>query len=290
MTENKNNISRVGFIGIGEMGRPMAKNLLKNHFGIITCTHVRKSAVEELEQSGAIVVGSPKEVAGASDVVITMVRDITQTKDVIYGVGSWEGKGVLQGIKTGSSVIICSTLLPGDCRGIAGDLKELQVDVIDAPVSGGTASAESGGLTFMVGGNENAVNKCRSLFEAMGKKIFFLGALGAGQAMKLINNYMMIVNSFGTSEAITMGLKAGIQLQLMLDIIKVSSGNSAVIQNWGMLAANIKANQKTGNISIFRKDLELAVGFFREMGSNTKLGNLVLKMDESLLFPTDTIE
>ena len=283
-------VSKVGFIGLGEMGKPMAKNLLKHHFAVATCAHVRKQAVEELEVLGAKVMSSPKEVAAASDVIITMVRDIIQTDEVIYGNGSWKGKGVWQGVGAGSSIIVCSTLLPGYCRRLAAAGKGVRVNVLDAPVSGGISLAESGGLTFMVGGEADVVSECQSVFEAMGKNIFYLGGSGAGQAMKLINNYMMVVNSFGTSEAIAMGLKAGLDLRRMLEIIGKSSGNSSVIQNWEMLAARRKANQrqKTGSKTIFRKDMELAVGFFKELGVESELGNLILKMDESRLFPTGT--
>jgi 3-hydroxyisobutyrate dehydrogenase len=283
------NITRVGFIGLGEMGKPMAKNLLKHSFTVATCSHVRKQAAKEVKELGAELLSSPKEVAAVSDVIITMVRDISQTDEVIYGKGFWEGKGIWQGIRACCPVIVCSTLLPGYCRGLATTAKELMVDVLDAPVSGGYSRAESGDLTFMVGGNKDTFVKCLRVFEAMGKNVFFLEGPGMGQAMKLINNYMMIINSFGTSEAIAAGLKAGLKLQCMLDIIKESSGNSSVIQNWERLATSQwreEKKRKTSNKSIFKKDLELAVSFFDELGSNSRLGNLVLKMNESSLFPT----
>jgi 3-hydroxyisobutyrate dehydrogenase len=281
-------VKKVGFIGLGEMGKPMAKNLLKHRFAVATCAHIRKQAAEELKGLGAAVLGSPQEVAAASDVVITMVRDIPQTDEVIHGRGGWEAKGVWQGIRAGSSVILCSTLPPGYCRKLAEAGKKISVDVLDAPVSGGYPLAQSGGLTFMVGGDRNIFAKCRPLFEAMGQNIYFLGGPGTGQTMKLINNYMMIVNAFGTSEAIAMGLRAGLDLRLMLEIIGKSSGNSAVIRDWARLAASKRENemQKPGDKAIFRKDLELAVSFFKELGYNSELGELVLKMDESRLFPT----
>ena len=109
-----------------------------------------------------------------------------------------------------------------------------------------------------------------------------------GQALKLINNYMMIVTAFGTSEAIALGVKAGLDLRSMLEIIGKSSGNSAVVQNWDRLAAAKKENEKqeTGDNTIFRKDMKLAVDFFEELGLKSDLGNLILKMDDSRLFPT----
>jgi 3-hydroxyisobutyrate dehydrogenase-like beta-hydroxyacid dehydrogenase len=281
---------KVGFIGLGEMGKPMAKNLLKHGFPLATCAHIKKQAVEELKRLGAEVMDHPSDVAATSDVVITMVRDIPQTDEVIYGRGAWEGKGALQGIRKGSTIIICSTLLPGYCQRVAADCRSLQVSVLDAPVSGGTPIAESGGLTFLVGGDTETFTRCRPVLEAMGKNIFHLGGSGAGQAMKLINNYMMLVNAFGTSEAISAGLRAGLDLRRMLEIIGKSSGNSTVIQNWDMLAASRKSYQKAGGKSIFRKDLELAIAFFEELGHKSELGSMALKMDESQLFPTENGE
>ena len=281
------NSTKIGFIGLGEMGKPMAINLLNHGFAVATCSHVRKQAAEDIKAFGADILSSPKEVAAVSDVVITMVRDVPQTDEVIYGKGFWDGKGVWQGIRAGCPVMVCSTLLPSYCRKLAGDGKRFQVDVLDAPVSGGYAMAESGGLTFMIGGNQDTFSKCLHVFEAMGQNIFFIGGPGTGQAMKLINNYMMIINSFGTSEAIAVGLRAGLELRPMLEIIGKSSGNSTVIQNWERLAASHQKNRKTQprDKSIFTKDLELAVSFFNELGFKTRLGNMVLKMDESRLFP-----
>lgn len=282
-------ILKIGFIGLGEMGRPMAKNLLKNQFAVLTCGHIRQEAVDELKHLGAEVVDSPKEVAEASEVTISMVRDTQQTDEVIFGKGFWKGKGVWQGIKTGSVVIICSTIVPGYCQKLAIAGKKRGIDVLDAPVSGGNPLAESGTLTFMVGGDRKVFRKCHPIFKAMGKNIYYLGGPGMGQALKLINNYMMIVTSFGTSEAIALGLKAGLDLGLMLKIIKASSGNSTVVENWDMLATHKKEyeGREKGTNTIFYKDMELAVNFAKEVGVKANLGSMILKLDDSCLFPTE---
>jgi 2-hydroxy-3-oxopropionate reductase len=285
-------ILKIGFIGLGEMGKPMAVNLIKKGFAITSCSHVRKEAAKEIERLGGNIVGSPEEVAGASEVIIIMVRDTPQTDEVIYGKGSWEGRGVRQGIKTGSIIIICSTISPGYCQRLAGDFKKEGIDVLDAPVSGGNPMAEAGTLTFMVGGDRKAYEKCRPVFEAMGRSIHYLGGPGTGQAMKLINNYMMIVNAFGSSEAIAMGIRTGLDPGQMLEILKASSGNSSIVQNWDMLAKHQReyTKKETPAGSIFHKDMVLAVDFAREIGANADLGNLTLKLDESRLFPTGSLE
>jgi 3-hydroxyisobutyrate dehydrogenase-like beta-hydroxyacid dehydrogenase len=282
------NILNVGFIGLGEMGKPMAKNLLNRGFTVLTCSHIRKNAVIEIEQLGGRIVDSPESVAKDSDVIITMARDMQQTDEIISGKGSWHERGIWQGIKTGSTIIICSTLSPIYCQKLALAGKELGICILDAPVSGGYPLAERGDLTFIVGGDRKAFEKCQPIFKAMGKSLYYLGRSGSGQALKLINNYMMIVNAFGTSEAITVGLKYGLDLKQMLEIIKTSSGNSSVIQNWDMLTKHQRESEKSENFvnSIFYKDVVLANNFADEMGAKVDLGNLILKLDGSRLFPS----
>lgn len=208
------------------------------------------------------------------------------------GEGFWEKRGLWQGIKAGSIIILCSTLKPDYCRKLADKAREKGVSVVDGPVSGGYPRAEAGTLTFMVGGDKEAFARCMPVFKGMGKDIYYLGGPGTGQAMKLINNYMMVVTAYGASEAIAMGLKAGLGLEQMLDIIKVSSGNSAVIDSWKILARHHQtfSESNTGNRSIFNKDISLAIDFAREIGIEADFGKLVLNSDESILFPTEYSE
>jgi 2-hydroxy-3-oxopropionate reductase len=283
---------RIGFIGLGEMGKPMVKNLLKNHFKVTICGHSRREPIEELKCLKAVEVKSPLEVAESSELIIVMVRDIAQTDEVFLGKGIWEKKGIWQGIKAGSIVILCSTLKPDYCWKLSDKAREKRVFVIDSPVSGGYPQAEEGTLTFMVGGDREAFERCQPVFKAMGNNIHYLGGPGKGQAMKLINNYMMVVTAYGTSEAIALGLKAGLGLEQMLDIIRVSSGKSGVIERWNILAEHHqKFDEKSpGKKSIFMKDMEFAVDFARETGIKTDFGELVLKSDESNLFPTEATQ
>jgi 3-hydroxyisobutyrate dehydrogenase-like beta-hydroxyacid dehydrogenase len=277
---------KIGFIGLGEMGRPMALNLLKKGFEVTTCSHLKKEAAMEIEHFGGKIACFPEEVANVSEVIIIMVRDTRQTDEVVYGQGFWEGKGVWQGLKPGSVMVISSTISPGYCRNLAEAGKGRGIEVLDAPVSGGHPAATAGTLTFMIGGQRKAFDTCHPVFEAMGRNIHYLGGSGSGLALKLINNYMMIVNAFGTSEAILLGLKCGLNLRQMLEIIRKSSGNSTIIENWDMLAAHQQesARHEAFVDSIFYKDVSLAVDFAAEMGVKVDLGKLILGLDDSRLF------
>ena len=279
---------KIGFIGLGEMGKPMAKNLIRYRFNVAVCGHNRREPVEELKCLGASEAKSPKEVAEFSDFIVVMVRDIPQTNEVVLGEGFWQKRGIWQGIHAGLTIVICSTLKPDYCQKLAEKAKNKGSFVVDSPVSGGFPQAEAGTLTFMVGGDKEDFKRCLPIFKAMGKNIYYIGGPGMGQALKLINNYMMVVTAYGTSEAIAMGLKAGLGLEQMLEIIKVSSGNSGVIDRWNILAKHQQEfNEKTsGEKSIFNKDVTLAIEFATEMGLKTDFGKLILESDESSLFPT----
>jgi 3-hydroxyisobutyrate dehydrogenase-like beta-hydroxyacid dehydrogenase len=285
-------VIKIGFIGLGQMGQPMALNLLKKHFPLTTCIHVREEAAGELEKLGGKIVASPAEVAQASDVIIIMVRDTAQTGEVVYGPDAEEKKGVWAGIRPGAVILICNTIAPAFCQKLAAAGKTRGVDVLDAPVSGGYPAAAAGTLTFMVGGEKTAWTRCEPVFQALGRHTYYLGGAGVGQVMKLVNNYMMIINAFGTSEALRIGVKAGLDLRQMLEIVKASSGNSTIVQNWDMLAENQRKlmESKTPSVSIFDKDVSLAVNYARELGIKADLGSLILKMDESGLFLTDLPE
>ena len=284
----------IGFIGLGDMGKPMAKSLLKGGFGVVVCGHVSKEPVEEMRALGAVVVDSPKEVAEASEVIIVCVRDTAQTDEVIRGgKGFWEGKGIWQGIKRGSTLIVSGTVEPSYCQKLFAEGKEKGIDVLDCPVSGARTRAEEGTLSILCGGDEAVFERCRPIFEAMGRDIFYLGGPGMGQAFKLVNNYIGIVTSFTTSEGIAIGLKAGLDLNRMLEVIKVSTGNNSTVQRWDLMMARRKEHDENiggSNIRIQYKDVGLAVKFAKELGVPATIGEHVLQMDDSVLFPSKAPE
>jgi 3-hydroxyisobutyrate dehydrogenase-like beta-hydroxyacid dehydrogenase len=275
---------RVGFVGLGDIGKPMAKNLIKNGFALTICGHMNRAPIEELKALGAIEVKSPKEVAGASDVVLSAVRDEPQTDAVMYG-----ETGVLQGIKKGATLIIHSTIHPQYCQRLACAAKEKEANVLGAPVSGARAAAEAGTLTLMIGGDREVFEECRPILEAVGKNIFYLGDdAGAGEVIKLVNNLVLFGNMAVASEAVRMGLQAGAKLAQILDVLKVSTGNSWVIGNWESSLRLKRDWERRGMAStwgMMHKDLETALAVAWSVDAYLPIAELVSQIDVSRLFP-----
>jgi len=212
---------KVGFIGLGNMGITMARSLAKHNIPL-TVYDLRQEPIEELKSLGATGASSCREVAEASDVVISMVWDIPQTDEVIFG-----KEGVWEGIKEGGIIIITSSIGPEYCRDLYERAKEKKVRVVDCPVSGPPATKDNRPSCLMIGGDEDVVKKCWHIFEAMGDHPLHLGDIGMGQAHKLVDNTM--ARHFGTVtrlcviEGLNFGLKAGLDLQKMIDVASVSA-------------------------------------------------------------------
>jgi len=265
----------IGFIGLGEMGRPMAKNLIKAGFQL-TVYDMRKEPMEELEKLGAKPAGSAKEVAAASEVIISMVRDTPSTEQVVFGKdGLWEG------IREGSTIIITSTIDATYCQRIAVRAKEKGVHVLDAPVSGGKPGAEAGTLSIIVGGEKDVFERCLTIFNAMGRNFYYQGGIGMGEVTKIANNLILLVTIAVVSEAIALAVKSGIEQERFLEILKTSSGNSWTVQNWDSISAN-KKNYREGRggaIEIAYKDLHLALNLADSLGIRVPLAALASQLD-----------
>ena len=208
---------KVGFIGLGNMGIRMAKSLAKEGFPL-TVYDIRQEPIEEMKALGAAGANSSREVAEASDVIISMVWDVPQTEKVIFG-----KDGVWNGIKNNSTIIISSSIGPEYCRKLYTRAKEQGIRVIDCCVTGRDPLNGYRPMTLMIGGDEDIVKQCWPVFEALGKNIFYLGDIGAGQAYKLVNN--MTGRHIGTAiqeyliEGLNFGLKAGLDLQKMIEVM-----------------------------------------------------------------------
>jgi 3-hydroxyisobutyrate dehydrogenase-like beta-hydroxyacid dehydrogenase len=273
---------KVGFIGLGMMGMPIARSIARNGFPL-KVYDLRKERVEEIQTLGAEAAGSCREVAAASDVVISMVRDIPQTEEVIFGRdGLWEG------LKEGSYVILSSTLNPAYCRELYARAKVRGVSVIDCAVSGRDPSAGGRPTALMIGGDEDAVKQCWPVFEAMGKNIFHLGDIGRGQACKLVNNTVTLCNSNLIREALNLGLKAGLDLKQMVDVMLVSSAGASGVQSWGKrlqsptqsLSPDAEASRK----DMVSKDLRMALQLAVEMGAKMPITQLNVELDTDILY------
>ena len=248
---------RMGFIGLGIMGKPMCINLLKAGY-LVTAYNRTRSKLEAAISAGAKGADSPKAVAEQSDVIITMVTDSPDVEAVILG-----QNGVIQGAKSGSVVIDMSTISPKVTQSIAAKLQQRDVQMLDAPVSGGDTGAIAGTLAIMVGGEKSAFERCLPVFRAMGKTITYVGTHGMGQTVKLCNQILVSVTNMAVCEAILFAQKAGVDPIIMIEATKNGAAGSWQLANLGpkMVARNFAPGFM---IDLQQKDLRLAVETARE--------------------------
>lgn len=218
---------RIGFIGLGVMGKAMATRIARDGYPLIVFD-VQKEPLAEMEKIGARVAGSAGEIGKESDAVIVMVRDYKQVKDVVFPPG-----GALSGMRKGTTLIIMSTITPQDVIEVESAARECGVSVIDSPVSGGRVRAENASLALMVGGNDDVVKDNEAILKTMGSNVFYVGKVGQGQAMKIINQILVSTNIASVAEAMVMAEKLGIDLQTVYDVITRSAGTSEVLQLMG---------------------------------------------------------
>jgi 3-hydroxyisobutyrate dehydrogenase len=245
-------LKRVGFIGLGVMGKPMAINLLRAGYPL-TVWNRTKSKMDELIAMGAYGASSPKEVAERSDVVITMVTDSPDVEDVILG-----PNGVIHGARPGLIVIDMSTISPKVTRRIADELSKKGVKMLDAPVSGGERGAREATLSIMVGGPREAFEECLPILETLGKKITYMGPTGMGQTAKLCNQVICALNIQAVCEGLMLGAKAGLDLRRLLEAVSAGAASSWMLINLGpkMIERDFKPGFK---IRHQQKDLRLAL-------------------------------
>jgi len=218
---------RIGFIGLGIMGKPMCANLLKAGYSL-TVWNRSQPGIDTVVGYGAQAGSSPADVAAKSDVIITIVTDSPDVQRVVLG-----PDGVLQGAKSGATLIDMTTMSPAVTREIAAALAERGVDMLDAPVSGGDIGAKNGTLSIMVGGKPEVFERCLPVFQAMGKNILHIGDHGAGQVCKLSNQIAVAVNMLAGCEAILFAAKNGIDPARMLEAISAGAAGSWMISNLG---------------------------------------------------------
>jgi 2-hydroxymethylglutarate dehydrogenase len=249
----------VGFIGLGQMGRHMAARILGAGFNL-TVYDIFKDSAKPILEKGAKWANSAKEIAQVSDVVITMLPTPQDVEQTVNG-----ENGLKAGWKKGDIYIDMSTDSPATIRKIAEEAKKMGVDVLDAPVSGGTRGAESGTLAIMAGGDAAALEKSKKLLECMGQKVFAVGAVGNGNVAKLVNNMLAIANGIVASEGFVLGVKAGIDPQILWDIISMSTGSSWTLQNFpnSVFKGNFAPFFK---LSLAAKDINLAIQLGKENG------------------------
>ncbi|HXF03806.1 MAG TPA: NAD(P)-dependent oxidoreductase [Blastocatellia bacterium] len=250
---------RIGFIGLGIMGRPMALNLVKAGYAL-TVHNRTPSKCQPLVQAGAEVADSPREVASRSDVIITMVSDTPDVEAVLFGPA-----GVCEGIQPGTIVIDMSTVSPAATVEWAHRLREKDCELLDAPVTGGEKGARDATLTIMVGGSRSAYEQCLPIFHALGKTVIYTGPSGSGQKTKLVNQVICALNILAMVEGLQMARVIGLDLETTLRV--VSSGAAA---SWMLtqLGPKILQNDFTPGfmIRLQHKDLRLVQELLRPLG------------------------
>jgi 3-hydroxyisobutyrate dehydrogenase len=249
----------IGFIGLGIMGRGMARNLLKAGFSV-TVWNRTASRMEPLVEAGASAGSSPADVAANSDIIITCVSDTPDVEAVILG-----EDGVIHGAKAGSLVVDMSTISPQVTQTIAAKLAEKDVQMLDAPISGGSEGAANGTLSIMVGGDATQVERTMPAFQAMGKAITHVGANGAGQTVKLVNQILVVGNMLAVGEALLFAQAGGLDLQKTLDAVTQGAAGSWMLSNRGPQV--IARDWRPGfMVDLQQKDLRLALQAADEMG------------------------
>ena len=252
MATERTNRPRVGFVGLGIMGLPMARNALKAGFPV-TVTNRTIARAEPLRALGATVVQTPREVAHKSDLVVTMVTSSPDVEAVTFG-----KDGIVEGAHDGLLVIDMSTISPIATRDFAARAAAKRFRTLDAPVSGGEIGAIEARLAIMIGGDEADVARAMPLFEALGKTIVHIGDHGAGQACKLANQIAVAINNLGVSEALVFAATQGIDLERTRQVIAGGAGSSWAMQNYGpkMLAGDFKPGFM---VDLQQKDLRLVL-------------------------------
>ncbi|MDE0366200.1 MAG: 3-hydroxyisobutyrate dehydrogenase [Gammaproteobacteria bacterium] len=268
-------MTKVGFAGLGNMGGPMARNLVAagHEVRVYDLVPELARAVE-----GGVPVDSAAAAADGVDVFISMLPAGRHVAGLYLGDGK-EG-GVLERLSPEALVIDCSTIDPATARRVAAAAAEKGLDMLDAPVSGGTAGAENGTLTFIVGGPEPALKRARPLFEAMGANVFHAGGNGAGQIAKVCNNMLLAVQMAGTAEALSLGVDNGLDPAVLSEIIKRSSGGNwalNVYNPWPGVMEGVPAGRGYEGgflVDLMTKDLGLAMEAAEQSRSSVPMGSL----------------
>lgn len=265
----------IGFIGLGTMGKPMAVNLIKAGFNVHGYDLFPEKA-QDFVAAGGKMLASPKEVATACQVVVTMINDLPNLEDVFFG-----KEGCAHGLHNDLIFIDTSTIAPNDIRKIHAKLLEKGCELLDAPVSGGSIGATDGTLTIMVGGDEETFVTCRPVLEAMGSRVTYMGASGAGQATKLCSQIMLGINTLGVSEALMLASREGIDLDRMIEALVVGAGESRMLRNHGR---NMSRHSFPGKfpIKLIQKDFKLVNQTLIEDNLSLPGASLVLQLYNSV--------
>ena len=251
---------------------PMSRRLLEAGFDL-TVHNRSRGKVEEIARQGAHPAYSPSEVTRASEVVLTCLPDVPTVEEVFLG-----NDGIVAAARPGQILVDHSTVAPSTSQRIAEAAEAQGATFLDAPISGGVERAADGSLTIMVGGNQDAFDKARPVFEAFGANIRHVGSSGSGSVIKLINQLLCGVHSLAAAEGLLMGVKAGADPHVILDILGTSWGSSFMLTRNGPVMLDRDFANARAPLRLYAKDLNLAYDFAREIGTPTPLSRPTLEM------------
>ncbi|GAA4421540.1 3-hydroxyisobutyrate dehydrogenase [Acidovorax lacteus] len=268
---------KIAFIGLGNMGGPMALNLHKAGHEVLAFD-LSKAACDKVAEGGVRIGGDANATVQGAEVVISMLPASQHVEALFLGTG--QAKGLLACLPAGTLVIDCSTIAAASARKVAEAAKAQQIDFIDAPVSGGTGGAIAGTLTFMVGGDAAVLERARPVLEKMGANIFHAGSVGAGQTAKICNNMLLGILMAGTSEAIALGVANGLDPKVLSEIMRRSSGGNWALEKYnpfpGVMETAPASKGYAGGFGtdLMLKDLGLAQENATAVKAATPLGGL----------------
>ena len=266
---------KIGFIGLGIMGKPMSLNLLKAGYQLVVMD-VFEPAVAELVAAGAEAAPTPRAVAELSDIIITMLPNSPQVKQVVLG-----EQGVIEGARPGAVVIDMSSIAPLVSREVAGKLAANGVEMLDAPVSGGQPKAIEGTLSVMVGGSQEVFDRCYPIMKAMAGSVVRTGDIGAGNITKLANQVIVALNIAAMAEALVLATKAGVEPELVFQAIRGGLAGSTVLEAKAPLVLDRKFNPGF-RINLHIQDLANALDTSHELGVPLPLTASVMEMLQAL--------
>ncbi len=269
---------RIGFVGLGIMGKPMVRNLVKDGWEVVVHNRSR-GAVDELsgESNNVIPAGSPREVADQVSMVVTMLPDSPDVEDVVFG-----ENGLLEGMNQGDLLVDMSTIAPATSISVNEALSERGASALDAPVSGGDKGAIAGTLSIMVGGTEADFKRAHPMFEVVGQTIVHCGEAGAGQIVKACNQVVVAIAYEAVSEALVLGSKAGVDPEKIIQVLNGGLAQTKVLEMRG--PTMIEHNFDPGfRINLHRKDLGIAMSTGKENNVPLPVTSIVSQMYEQLV-------
>jgi 3-hydroxyisobutyrate dehydrogenase-like beta-hydroxyacid dehydrogenase len=251
-------IRRVGFVGLGDIGKPMAANLVAAGFDLMVFD-VRKDPVDDLVKLGAKPASSLAMVAQHGELISLVVQTDAQVRDVML-----RADGIVENAASGTVVAVHSTVMPDLVRSVAEAAAARGIVVIDAPISGGARGAVAKTLSFMMGGDTATLEVCRPVFEAMGSTLFHVGALGMGLTAKIAHNLIVYVNMLAAAEGMRLAERNGLDVEVFQRIVHASGGQSRIVDSW--LNARLGKSGPTFNPDIYYKDLSHALQLGHQVG------------------------